>query len=213
MPEQLAFEQRLADGAHVDGDHRFLPTAGKAVYLACQHLFSRSIFSCDEQVCICQGDFGDERAKLRHALACSPVHAAFSGGLLVGISVVTSVCLSGGIGIAERFEQLRVVPRLDYKVEGALLDAAYREVYICVSREEDDRYGGIRFMYFREPEKPFVPIVDACAEVHIQQDEIDRIFPQGVQYLVRIGKGDYLLETCTQQQLDGGKDAFVIVYH
>ena len=68
-------------------------------------------------------------------------------------------------------------------------------------------------MYFREPEKPLVSIVDAGAEVHIQQDKVDRIFPQGVQYLVRIGKGDYLLETCTQQQLDGGKDAFVIVYH
>ena len=74
MPEKLALKKAFGDGSHVYGNHFFRTAGRKCMNFTCQHLFSRTVFSGDKDICIGYGDFLHQRAQLLHDGTFSPIH-------------------------------------------------------------------------------------------------------------------------------------------
>jgi len=111
------------------------------------------------------------------------------------------------------FGQFVVVPGFDNEVRSAFFDASHGQFDIGIGREEYHLYRGVDLLDPGEPEKTFIPAVDPCTEVHIEQYHIHRFVVQNRSDAVGRGGCDYPGKLWSQQQFHGRKDALVVVDH
>ena len=211
MAEKLAFKECFGNGAHIDGHHRMTITCRQPVNLACNHFFSRAVLARDQNIGIGIRHFFREHAQLLHRFAVAPKHAACLGGGGGRYSFVLQ--RAGPESRLQGFGQFVVVPGFDNEVRSAFFDASHGQLDIGVCRKEYNLYRGVDLLDPGEPEKAFIPAVDPCTEVHIEQYHIHRFVVQNRSDAVGRGGCDYPGKLWSQQQFHGRKDALVVVDH
>ena len=165
------FEQCLGDGAHVHRHHGQGVAAGETVQFAGQHFLAGAVLAGDEDVGIRGGHLLCPFVQLLHGGTFPPIHP-----------VVLFRRFAGGNGTGGRQQgvyEFPVVPRLDDEIRGPFLDAAHGQVNVGVGREEHHGQGGREASDLVQPVESLVAVVDACREVHVQQQHVPRLFLQG----------------------------------
>ena len=204
MSEQFALKETGSQGTHVHGHHLRVPPSGKGVQFTCQHLLTRTVLTGDEDVGVRGRHLFHQALQLLHDPALAPVH----GGFL--LSVGCFACGTGGG--CQRVYQSLVVPWLHYEISRSFLDAPHGQVDVCVCREQHHGQGGTEALHLVQPVEAFATVVDARAEVHVQQQYLPRLPAQHGGKSNGRGKGDDACEDRLQQELQSGEHAAVIVY-
>ena len=191
-------------------DHFVAAAEREAVYLACQHLFPRSVLAGDQDVCIRLGYFGHDFDELHHDRGMADNHRWFARSLWRRQRLSGLPSLQGG---AYLFQQAVIVPGLEHEIGSPAFQSLYRQFDVSVGRQHDNGQPRCDLLYPAKPEKPFVTGIDAGGEVHIQQDKVDRPAVQNRQDAVRVRGSLHLLELVFQEQFEGGQHALVVIYY
>jgi len=201
MTEQLAFEQRFGQRAHIDRDHQFGGPRGEAVYFTRQHLFPGPVLPGYQDIGIGHRHFVHQQANLSHRLRSAPEHRCCGREFLPHSFQKFDFFFrfSEVVGRKQRGDQLVVFPGLYDKIGSAFLDCTDSQVDIGVSCKHDDLDVGIRLFDLRQPVDPFVPGIDSGREIHIQQHHVHAFVPQRPGDPIRQGNQDYFVKILIEQ--------------
>ena len=167
MTEQFAFEQSLGDGSCIDTHHRAMLSAAHGMYLACQHILSRTVLACDEHSNIGRSNLLNTATYVHHRLTVTPVHVACHWLLLLLHGLGRSF-----VGRLQRRDEFLIVPRLDDEVECASLHALNCQCDIGIGSKEHDLNIRVHLLQLAGPIQSLVARVDVGVEVHVQQHHI-----------------------------------------
>ena len=213
VAEELALEERLGQGPHVDRDHQLAAAGRAAVNLAREHLLARAVLARDEDIGVRCGHLLDQLADARHGRARTPEHRLFVGQLALDFLQLLHLALRARevVGALQGGHQTLVVPRLDHEVDRSVTHGPHRKVDVGIGREEHHLDVGIVAVNLLQPIEALVAGVDAGREVHVEQDDVDRLAAQRRQQLIGRRKRHHAGEVVAHEQLDGCQNAAVVV--
>ena len=171
MSEQFTLKQRLWNSSHINADHRRLATQRATMYLSCQHLFTCSVLSRNQDVSIGDSYLIHNISHPAHRLALTPEHWHLIAGirLLFTLAIFT---LTHIVGIAQRGNKPVVIPRLHHKIYGTKLHRLHRQINIGIGGKQH-HLGLWEFLHhLLKPVKTLIARVYARREIHIQQNDV-----------------------------------------
>ena len=192
MAKQLAFKQRVGNGAHVDTHHRFRHAGRQAVKLMGEHILSRTVFASNQHIGVGACHFLHQSLQSQHCFRLSPDHLRR--------------CWIGGSGFQPRFnrahkrvDQAGIVPRLFHEIKSTVLHSLHRQLHIGVSRKQHNRHIRKFVVDFVKPVQTLVAIVDSSHEIHVEQHGVDAV-RQDIQHGFWRRQRHHILKDIVEQQ-------------
>lgn len=201
MSEQLAFEQRLGQRSHIDGHHQLVPAQRATVYFPGHHFFSGPVLAGNQHIGIGLRYFLDQSENTAHCFRLAPKHRLGRRKPLTDFRQILDFPFRPAqiVDRQQSGNQLVVVPRLDDKIGGPVLDGIDGQIDVGIGGKQHDRKRRIGLFDPGQPEQTFVSVVDSCREIHVEQHQIDPLFAQNRRNPVRRGNHDRSGEIFFQQ--------------
>ena len=141
--------------------------------LARHHLLTSTIFASNKDIGIGCSDVLNNLADALHLCTLAPIHldTIFGGRSRLCIAFLR-LLLGGFIGVLERGDKFRIIPRLNDKVESTLLHSLNSQLNIGVCGKENNLCVGIFLLYLTQPIDTLVTCIYTRMEVHIEQNHI-----------------------------------------
>ena len=217
VPEELAFEEGLGDGAEVDVDEDLVRAAGVSMNGARHRVLSRSVVAQDEDVGVGGGDLPYGFEDVAHDRRDG--HDAGKLPVQVGVELLLPRAEPGDVEArlaesgrrGQRGEQFLVLPGVEDKVRGALPDGLHGGIDVAERRDEDDHGGRIDIENAPQPVEPFSARRGVLGEVHIQQDHVVGVILQQFGNAFGIGFGVHAPGVLLEKELRGQKHVVVVV--
>ena len=172
-----------------------------------QHFFPCSVLPGNQDIGIrCAASF-HLYVQLLHGCRRAPVHScavSCMGGFRVPF-------VPWGAGLFQRLQQPGVVVGLHHEVRRPALQSFHRQTDVGEGREEHHGEVWVACLDFLQVEEAFAAAVQAGGEVHVEQDDIHRLALQQGENALGRRETDDVGEAVTQQVLQGGQNAFVVI--
>ena len=140
--------------------------------LTSHHLLTRAILACNKDIGIGCGDMLHNLADALHLCTLAPIHLDTIFGGRSRLCTFLRLLLGCLVGILERGDKFRIIPRLDDKVESTLLHSFNGQFDIGISGKENYLYFGIFLLDLTQPIDTLVTCIYTCVEVHVEQNHI-----------------------------------------
>ena len=168
--------------------------------LPCQYLFTGSVFSCYQDVGICPCHFRYYFHQLQHGRRMSNQH--FEPFFFVFLCLPFRRFHVIAVGFRHFIDQGLIIPWLQEEVGSSVFECFYGKFHVSVSSQHHYGQGRSHLPDMSQPIQPFVAIIDACREVHIQDDHVDAVGRQQGSDLIRVRSRQYLAEVVFKQKFE-----------
>nr|GEU28337.1 hypothetical protein [Tanacetum cinerariifolium] len=204
VAEQLAFERRFGQRAHVHGQQRAARAARLRVEGARHQLLAHAVLAQHHHVGLRGRHAGDQRRQFAHGGRVAHQFRQRPGGRRGQRGAARQRLIHGR-------DQARIVPGLGDEIAGAALQRRHGQRHVRIRGHRD--HGGRAHLRAQQVEQrqAFGAVDAAGREVQVQQHHVRRAAQQQRRQAGRIAQRGHLAMAAAQQQSGGGGDIGVVV--